>query len=146
METAKLVLSYIKVLIWPSIAVFVLIKYHDIIIEFFFRSKVKLSLFGFEIETKVSDLEKSLTVEVGDTLKDQQWELLENIYKKGTVSVAKEGYEMNMQADLKWIRPLRNAGLLKSLPDGEYIEKAKELQLTPLGNLLMESKMSKKAQ
>jgi hypothetical protein len=46
-------------------------------------------------------LEKSLTVEVGDTLKDQQWELLENIYKKGTVSVAKEGYEMNMQADLK---------------------------------------------
>jgi hypothetical protein len=39
---------------------------------------------------------------------------------------------------------LRNARLLKSLPDGEYIEKAKELQLTPLGNLLMESKMSKK--
>jgi hypothetical protein len=36
METAKLVLSYIKVLIWSSIAVFVLIKYHDIIIEFFF--------------------------------------------------------------------------------------------------------------
>jgi hypothetical protein len=145
MEAAKLVLEYLKVLIWQAIVVFALIKYHEVIRELFYRSKVKLSLFGFEIETKISDLQQSLTSTVGGRLTNQQWELLEKIYKEGAVSVVTECYKMDMQADLSWIRPLRNAGLMMSLPDGEYIEEAEEFKLTPLGKLLMESKMSEKA-
>ena len=140
-----MILEYLKIIIWPTIVIFALIRYREVIEEAFYRSKVKLSLFGFEIEIKISDLEQSMIATVGGTLSNQQWGLLEKIHKDGPVSVSTEGYKMSMQADLSWIRPIRNAGPLMSLPDGEYIEEAEELDLTPLGKLLIESKTASKS-
>ena len=45
--------------------------------------------------------------------------------------------------DLSWIRPVRIAGLIMTLPDGRYIEQAEEIVLTPLGELLMQAKQKR---
>jgi hypothetical protein len=143
MDIAKLVLEYIQVLIWPIVAVMVIRKYGQSLIRVFEKSKVKLSLFGVELEANIADLERVLTAAVSGSLTAKQWDLLERIGREGAIFVQKEGYKMNMPGDLNWIRPVRNAGLIMTLPDGKYIEQATELVLTPLGRLLMEAKLSR---
>ena len=140
MELEELILEYVKALAWPIVAVFTLLKYRDVISGLIQKSKVKLSLFGVEIETKISDLEQRLMAPVGGKLTDQQWALLHKIATTGPVAVAQAGYKMQMQGDLPWIRPVRNAGLIVTLPDGKYIEQAEQIALTPLGQLLMHKK------
>jgi len=143
MDPAQLILEYIKVLIWPLVVVVVILKYGSSLIHVFERSKVKLSLFGVEVEINIAELERILTAAAGGSLTSQQWSLLEKIAREGSVFVQKEGYKMDMNGDLPWIRPVRNAGLIMTLPDGKYIEQAAEFVLTPLGKLVMEAKSSR---
>ena len=140
MHDSPAILEYIRILVWPLVTLLLIMKFGNTLITAIQKSKVKLSLFGVEIETSIVDLERTLTAAVDGALSPKQWDLLEKIWKKGTVSVQNEGYVMDMSADLKWIRPIRNAGLLMSLPDGKYIEQATELALTPLGKLLMQAR------
>ena len=142
MELEELILEYIKVLVWPVIVIFTLVMYRDLIAGLIHKSKVKLSLFGVEIETKISDLEQMLMAPVGGKLTGQQWALLQKIAMRGPVAIAAEGYKMHMQGDLQWIRPVRNAGLIITLPDGKYIEQAEQIALTPLGSLLMKERLA----
>jgi hypothetical protein len=122
------------------VVMFALIRYRDTIVSLSQKSKVKLSLFGVEIETTIPNLENIITAPVGGTLTDQQWALLREIMKEGQVSVAEKKYVMTMQRDLAWIRPIRNAGLIVTLPDGKYIEQAEHLALTSLGKIVVEAK------
>lgn len=143
MDVAKIVLEYTQVLIWPMVALVALFKYGHYLISMLEKSKVKLSLFGIEVEVNIDDLERILTQSVGGQLLPEQWNLLERIAREGSITVKKEGFKMDMSGDLSWIRPVRNAGLIMTLPDGKYIEQATELVLTPLGKLLMEAKLNR---
>jgi hypothetical protein len=140
MDTSLHILEYIKVLVWPIVAAYALVRFGGAIASALGRSKVKLSLFGVEIEVPVSQLEQVLTAAVGGRLSAQQWALLEQSAKDGVLSVAKAGYRMTMDGDLPWVRPVRNAGLIMTLPDGQYIEQATDIVLTPLGKVLMSSR------
>lgn len=140
MHDSPAALEYIRVLVWPLVTLLLIMRFGDTLITAIQKSKVKLSLFGVDIETSIADLERTLTAAVDGALSPKQWDLLEKIWKKGSVSIQNEGYVMNMSSDLAWIRPIRNAGLLMSLPDGKYIEQATELVLTPLGKLLMQAR------
>src|SRR5262245_9234094 len=112
MDVAKLVLEFVKALIWPIVAALVILMYGKSLISAFGKSKVKLSIFGVEFEVSTADLERTLTAAAGGSLTTQQWELLEKIGLKGSVSVTEEGYKMQLPGDLTWIRPIRNAGLI----------------------------------
>jgi hypothetical protein len=136
-EAAKLTLEYLKVLVWPVVASGALFWYRNAIGAALSKTKVKLSLFGVDVEANIAELERTLTAATGGTLSEAQWSLLQKISQHESVSVAGQGYKMSMQGDLPWIRPLRNAGLIMTLPDGKYIEQATDLVLTPLGKLLM---------
>ena len=100
MEIAKLVLEYIRVLIWPLAATIVLLRYGRYLIYMLEKSKVKLSLYGVAVQVNLVDLERMLTSAVGGKLTPKQWNLLKRIAREGSISVEKEGYEMHMNGDL----------------------------------------------
>lgn len=140
MLVAQMILEYLRVVLWPTVVILALFKYGAGLLAALQRSHVKLSLFGVEVDADISRLEQILTAPVGGSLTPQQWLLLERIEATGSVSVKAERYDMSMSGDLAWIRPVRNAGLLKTLPDGQYIEQATEMVLSPLGRLLMDAR------
>jgi hypothetical protein len=140
MEVAHIVLEYFKVLVWPLVAIIIAYVYRNIVSSVFSNSKISLQLFGVKIETTMDNLKQALVATMGGFLTDRQWMLLKEIATERTVSVKDKGYKLSMEKDLKWIRPIRNAGLIMSLPDGCYIEQAESLVLTPLGNLLMHAR------
>jgi DNA-binding transcriptional ArsR family regulator len=137
-QIADLVLDFLKVTAWPAvalIAIFVLKGYLPGLLK---ASTVSIELFGVTVETSIEKLKSALIATMGGTLSREQWSLLEEIHRGGAVSVAEKGYSMSLDTDLAWIRPLRNAGLVVTLPDGYYIEQAEFLDLSPLGRLLMD--------
>lgn len=140
--TAELILKYVQALVWPAVVVLALIIYHDAILAALTSvPKVKISLFGVEFEITLPELEESLTAAVGDVLEDKQWDLLEQIEQSGQLSVTEKNLNLrSMDGHLRWVRPIRNAGIIKTLPEGEYIESAEYLVLTPLGKLLMKAR------
>ena len=143
MAIAELVLNYIQALIWPLVVISIFIFYRDTIQALFKKSDVKFSLFGVTIETSIGELEKTITSTLDGELTPQQWTLLEEIWQKGQVSVEEKNYSMSIDKDLRWMRPVRNLGLIMTLPDGKYIEQAEHIILTPLGRLLMRAKREK---
>jgi hypothetical protein len=140
MDVAHIVLEYFNVLVWPIVAIIIAFVYRKIVSSVFSNSKISLQLFGVKIETTTDNLKQALVTTMGGSLTDRQWMLLEEIATERTVSVKDKGYKLSMDEDLEWIRPLRNSGLIMSLPDGYYIEQAESLILTPLGNLLMHAR------
>jgi hypothetical protein len=133
MVAAHVVLSYIRVLIWPIVAVILLIAYRRIIERLLPGARIKLTLAGVTIETTLDVLTNSIEEIVADEgISKEQWSRLEHIGTEGRV-------EFNYGRDYKVLMPIRNAGLIRPVPRG-YLTQATEVELTPLGRLLLQAR------
>lgn len=138
----NLILEYLKVLIWPMLAFFAIWRFGEEISSLFKQSKLKISLFGVEIEVKAADLERVLTAPVGGSLSDRQWALLKRLANEGELKA--DQFSLRGGDDLVWMRPVRNAGLILTRPEGLVIEAAESIELTPLGILVTKAKFGEK--
>jgi len=138
---AELVLKYVTALIWPATVVILLLSFRKALISalptLLPKSKFKISLFGVEVEITVPELESTTLATLGGQLDERQLALLNRLFKEGPISYSTTGIS---EDERRWIRPIRNAGLVKTNPTDTYLAKAQSLELTPLGNLLMRSK------
>jgi hypothetical protein len=133
MTVARLFLEFAQVIIWPLTIGILLIVYRDVIKELIPKSKVRVSLFGLQVETTLPELETITLAALGGHLEDRQLELLTRISFAGLLSIAPSRDER------LWVRPLVNAGLIMTSPAGAHLKDASGLALTPLGNLVMKS-------
>jgi hypothetical protein len=140
MTAAEIILKYLEVLVWPATLTLILLRYRDPILSLLQKSKIKLSLYGVEVETTLSELETITLATLGGNLDNKQLELLVHIANEGRISYGKEGIPKD---DREWIRPVMNAGLIMTTPQGARVGEAEGLALTPLGSLLMRAKMKK---
>ncbi len=141
MQTAEIIVRYIEVLIWPLLITVGLVSFREPLLELIKKSNVKFAMHGVTIETSARKLTESLSETFKEELTEKQWSLLEKIQNKGGVSVKEEGLNLRTGGeDFEWVRPIRNAGLIKTLPEGHVIELSERLMLTKLGRLLMEER------
>jgi hypothetical protein len=136
MELAKLILEYTHVLVWPVTISLLLLLYRDTIVSILPKSKIKVSLFGLEVETTLSELETITLATLGGHLNDKQLSLLKQLAGKGTIFFGEKGIS---KEDRKLIRPIRNAGLVMTDPIDAHLKEAESLSLSPLGTLVMRS-------
>jgi hypothetical protein len=141
---AELVLKYVIALIWPVTLIILLLSFRRTLSSLLFtllpKSKIKLSLFGIEVETTLPELETVTLATLGGSLDKQQLELLRRLANEGPISYEPIGVPKDQR---KWIRPIRNAGLVKSIPVNAYLSETETLELTPLGSLLIRSRKTK---
>ena len=117
METARVIQSYVAVLVWPLLIFVAMIIYRDVIRSLLPGAKVKLTILGIAIETTIPVIERSIAESVnGESLTNEQKEWLMRL-KNG-------GEETFDQSQLSALRPLRNAGLVKNHPPG-FLQEAK---------------------
>jgi hypothetical protein len=133
MTIAKLIEEYLRILVWPLIALTALLLYRKILASLVPGAKVKLTFSGFAIETTLPVIERSVTESLGGhSLTPEQLLLLRRL-KSGSV-------ELDTAGDmLKLARPLRNAGLIRHHPEEGFLQVAKIIELTTLGRLLVEA-------
>lgn len=131
MGIARLLLDYVRALLWPSVAVFALVAYRGILASVIPGSKVKFTVSGITIETELRTLERSVTESLrGRRLTPEQWLWLRKLREEGRVRYDHQNYPL--------LRPLRNAGLLREHPEG-HLTAAEEIEITALGSLLLDA-------
>ena len=138
MAVAELVRGYFQVLIWPLFAIVVVLRYGRDVIRALETRQVKMSFLGVSVE--VAEAERRLGETIGTNLTDRLWAFLEEIAKSG--DVLRKDYEKR-DVSTNWIRPARNAGLIKTVPENATIGSADKLELTPLGKLIVEERRVK---
>jgi len=125
----ELILEYVRVLVWPAVALAVAFWYRSIIAALIPGSRIKFSISGVEFETSLSELERSVEESLrGRKLTEAQWRWLHKLRDEG-----RSTYDHSTYADL---RPLRNAGLIREHPEGT-LTSATEIDITHLGRLLV---------
>jgi hypothetical protein len=133
MDVAHVVLSYIQVLVWPTVAVVLILRYRRVIERLLPGTRIKLKLAGVTIETTLDVLKNSIEEAVGDEgIGKEQWSRLEQIGRNGQV-------QFDRSRDYTVLIPVRNAGLIRPIPRG-HLGQAKEVELTPLGRLLLQAR------
>lgn len=132
-DVAHVVLSYVQVLVWPTVAVVLLLYYRPVIERLLPGTRIKLTLAGVTIETTLDVLTNSIEEAVGDEgISKEQLSRLEQIGADGRV-------QFNYDRDYKVLVPMRNAGLIRPIPRG-YLTQVKEVELTPLGRLWLKAR------
>jgi hypothetical protein len=122
-----------QTLVWPSVTVFLLLMYRPILERVLEGSPtVKLTFGIVTVTVPLATLLRSVE-ENCDELTPDQWKRLQRI---------NDGYEefdyMNPE-DIKVLRPLRNAGLIRPYPT-VYLEDgvSKHVRITAIGKLVLE--------
>jgi hypothetical protein len=131
MKIANLILEYLEVLVWPIVSVVLVLTFRKPIESLIPRSKIKFSISNVTIETSLENLENSVKESLrGRSLTNDQWEWLRKLRDKGRIPFNGNYYEQ--------LRPLRNAGLIREYPEG-WLSNSEEIEITTLGNLLLEA-------
>ena len=135
MTLAELI-EIVKTVIWPIVALIGIWVLRRHILPFLSGSKVKLSLFGQAIETTLPELGRIIEEQTGGSLTVEEKQYLDYLYGQGI-----KEYPNGMTSDeRKLIRPLRNYGLVMTIPRNSFLGDAKSIQLTSLGRLYMQAK------
>lgn len=138
--THELFIRYLTELKWPIVLVTLLLAFRKplatLLGSITLGSKVKISLFGVEVETTLQELENVSIATLGGSMDSNQRDLLTRLGTRGPIAYSPEGVPKDQQC---WIRPLRNAGLIETQPQGLYLEDAQGLMLTPLGSLMVKA-------
>ena len=134
-----LLIRYIAELKWPLTIIILLIIFRKTLTRFLtsyvLGSKIKISLFGVEVETTLRELENISIATLGGRLTDRQQGLLTRLSDIGPIK-----YEEGVpEVDWDWITPLRNAGIIETQPKGAYLRDAQSLKLTALGLLMVKA-------
>jgi len=130
-KTAKIAHDYVELLTWPVVALVAIVLYRDIIRSLLPGSKIKLTISGVTFETTLPIIRQSIIESLGDVeITEEQWSWLVKLHTQGQSEIR--------EADKDVLRPLRNAGLIRTHPKG-YLQNAKAVKISRLGKLLVEA-------
>ena len=128
--------EFLRIVIWPVVALVGIIAVRPVLARLLSGSKVKLSLFGQSIETTLPELGRIIEEQTGGSLLAPEIQYLEEVYHQGL-----KEYPSAMTSDQqKLVRPLRNYGLVMTIPRNAFLPDATSVQLTPIGRLYMKAR------
>jgi hypothetical protein len=130
------ILEYVKVLVWPITAILLLLLIRPQLRALLTSSKIKVSMFGVAIETTLPELESAINEYLGGTLEPDQMKYLDALYHD-----TEKAYPTGINhPESQLVRPLRNSGLVRTIPANSSLGSSRAVRLTDLGIFLMRRK------
>lgn len=137
MTTAE-TLKLLEILAWPIVAVFAIVVVRPQIAKLLSGAKVKLSIAGqAAIETTLPELKQVLEEQAGEPLTPQHFSYLIELQRGGT-KLYSDGVQSSEER--KFLRPLRNNGLVLTVPRNAFLTDASAIELSALGRLYLRGK------
>ena len=135
------IVSLLEVLVWPAVAIAAILAIRPHLSALLSRSKIKLAMFGQSIETTLPELENVVEEQAGGVLLPAHIEYLELLRSQGV-----KEYPAGVQGEeQRHLRPLRNSGLISTLPRDAYLADVRTVQLSALGRLYLRARVKKLA-
>jgi hypothetical protein len=132
----------LEIAIWPAVATLAILVIRPHLRVLLSGAKVKLSIAGQSIETTLPELQQVLEEQTGEPLSTGHVSYLASLQRDG-IKQYPAGVEQS--EDRNFVRPLRNAGLIATVPRNAFLKAANAVELTALGRLYLRAKDSKRA-
>lgn len=136
MSTNEL-LQLLEIVTWPAVALVAIFTVRPHLSVFLSGARVKLSIAGQSIETTLPELQQILEEQSGESLSADHIAFLASLQKDGA-----RRYESGIlvSEDRKFLRPLRNSGLILTVPRNSFLTDARAVELSALGRLYLRAK------
>ncbi|MFZ3018457.1 MAG: hypothetical protein WA056_08390 [Gallionella sp.] len=132
-------IHFLEIVRWPAVALVAIFVARPYLTKLLSGAKVKLSIAGQTIETTLPELEDVLEEQAGESLLAEHITYLTSLQRDGA-----EQYPSGIEnrEKRKFLRPLRNAGLVLTVPRNSFLDEAKAIELSALGRLYLRAKAS----
>lgn len=127
-------LRLLELIVWPAVAVSVLLVLRPSITALLSGAKVKLSIAGQSIETTLPELKLLFEEQATEPLNALHNEYLRELLTSGPKAYPDGVHDSETR---EFLRPLRNAGLVHTQPRGARLKKASAIDLSGLGRLYL---------
>jgi hypothetical protein len=126
----------LQIIIWPLVAITGILVVRPHLSALMSKSKLKLSMFGQSIETSLPELQEVIQEQAEGALSAEHLAYLESLHQSG----AKQYPDGVQSPERKFLRPLRNSGLIVAIPKDAFLADAKAVQLSALGRLYLRAR------
>jgi hypothetical protein len=120
--------------VWPLVTLVSLFVVRPHIGQLLSGAKIKLSIGGQIIETTLPVLQQIIEEQAGEVLSKEHKEYLSDLQHEGCKLYASGVIDSN---ERKILRPLRNNGLIQTIPRNSFLNEAKAIELSALGRLYL---------
>ncbi len=126
----------LEIVVWPIVALVAVGVIRPHLAALMAKSKVKLSMFGQSIETTLPELQQVIEEQAEGKLTEEHIKYIESLSTQG-VKDYPNGIE---SAERKFLRPVRNSGLIMTVPKDAFLGDARGVQLSALGRLYLRAR------
>lgn len=127
------IIGLLKVTLWPAVAVIALWVVRPHIGVLLSGSRVRFSMAGQVIETTLPELEQVFEEQSCGRLSEDHVEYLKSLKKEGT-----RHYPNGVKGeDRSFLRPLRNTGLVITVPRDSFLQDVSAVELSGLGRMYL---------
>ena len=127
-------LRLLEILAWPAVAVSGILVVRPHLRAILSGAKIKLSASGIAIETTLPELKQILEEQLSEPLSSDHIAYLTSLHREGT-----KQYPSGVASsdERKFLRPLRNTGLILTVPRNAFLQDARAIELSGLGRLFL---------
>ena len=135
--TASETVHLLDVTMWPLVALIAIFVVRPHLTALMSKSRIRLSIFGQTIETTLPELQAVIEEQAEGNLTTEQLRYLNELQQLGRRSYA-NGVPVD---DQRFLRVLRNAGLITTTPRDSYLANASAITLSALGRAFIRAGM-----
>ena len=130
-------LRLLEIVLWPVVALVAIAIVRPHLGGLLSGAKIMLSIAGQSIETTLPELKQVLEEQAGESLSAEHEKYLGSLQHDGARQYP-SGIEKS--AERKFLRPLRNSGLILTVPRDSFLQDARAIELSALGRLYLRAK------
>ena len=130
-------LRFLEIVIWPAVALVAIFVIRPHLSTLLSGTKVKLSIAGQSIETTLPELKQILEEQAGESLTVEHVAFLASLHQDGTRQYSAA---IQKSEERKFLRPLRNSGLILTVPRNSFLHDAQAIEVSGLGRLFLRAK------
>jgi hypothetical protein len=127
----------LEIVLWPALAFVAIFVVRPHLATLLSGAKVKLSIAGQSIETTLPELKQILEEQAGESLSAEHVAYLTSLQRDGAKRYP-SGIEQSDER--KFLRPLRNSGLILTVPRNAFLREAEAIEPSALGRLYLRAK------
>ena len=129
-------LHILEILAWPVVAIAAILVVRPHLSNIFSGTKIKLTIAGVSIETTLPELKKILEEQYAEVLSPEHIARLSELRKRPQ----KYPGGIGQSDERKFLRPLRNAGLILTSPRSTFLTDATGIEISGLGRLYLRAR------
>ena len=131
------ILKFLEIIAWPTVVVIGIFVIRPHLSAVLSGAKIKITMSGQTIETTLPEIKQIVEEQTSHFISPEHIEYLQALLHEGSKQYPNG---IDDRKDRVFLRPLRNSGLIVTVPRNSFMQEAKVIELSALGRLFLRAK------